>query len=68
MHRIPYFSHPEYSFVVVVVICMHISGKICAQEYRHLERSEENIVSLGVGVTGGCELFNMGAGNQSWVL
>ena len=41
-------STPWHSFVVV---CMYMSGKICTQEFRHLQRSEEDSGSPGVRVT-----------------
>jgi hypothetical protein len=34
----------------------------------YLQRSEEGIVSYKTRVTGSCELLNVGAGNQTWVL
>lgn len=47
---------------------MCVRDMVCPQECRHLRRPEEGIRTPGVGVTGSCELSNLSAGNQTWVL
>lgn len=37
-------------------------------EYRYPWRLEEGVESLGIGITGGCVLFGMAAGNLIQVL
>ena len=52
------------SFCVSLCVCVCVCVCVCAC----LLTPEEGLRSLGAGVTGNCELSEMGAGNQSPVL
>ena len=58
-----------YFFVLNVVIFVSICVWVCAHEYKcvHLG-AEEDIGSIGTGVTGSCGTHNIGGRSLTWVL
>ena len=46
-------------------VCVCGGGGVCAHEHRCPQMPEEDITSLGVEVTGGCELPGLSTGNQT---
>lgn len=59
----------SFQLHILLCVCVRVSACACACVRARLLKLEKGVRSVGVAVvTGGCELLEVGAGNQTLVL